>query len=112
MKLLKWIVVGLAAFVIVVFAVGNRQPVDISLFPFGVVATLPVFVLFFLSIILGVVISLFGSLWTKVKRIKHDRAYKKKIEALENELAAMRIERNLSGSTAVTVRNEYLKKAS
>lgn len=114
MKLLKWIAVGFAALVLIVFAVGNRQPIEVNLFPFGVVATLPLFVLFFASIMLGVLLSLIGSMWSKVKHFQHDRGYKKKIAALENELAATKIEKNISSTSgaAIVAKTNYLKKVS
>jgi len=83
------------ALLIVVFAVANRQPVTVSFDPFGagdpaLAATLPLYILVFILVILGVVV---GGLSAWLRQHKWRRTARRaaaETRALRAELAAAR----------------------
>lgn len=55
MKLLHWLIAVTLAIMVVVFALNNRTPVEVDLFPFGLVIVWPLFVFVFLGMGIGAV---------------------------------------------------------
>ena len=90
MKLLRWIVFALAALVLMLFAVSNRQSVTIALWPLPDRAELPLYLLVLGTLLIGFVV---GELiaWTDGWRWRREaRQSRDRIAALEHELAAER----------------------
>ncbi|MEM7489337.1 MAG: LapA family protein [Pseudomonadota bacterium] len=95
MSFLRIVFLGLLAFVLLVLALANRAPVTLRLLPedlasylgLRVDATLPLFVVIFLAIGLGLLI---GFVWEWLREHKHRaeaRAQRSEKERLERELA-------------------------
>jgi putative membrane protein len=85
------LVLGLAGLVvIVVFAIANRAPVEVSFAPFPVQVELPVYGVFLLGLVLGGLIG--GSAaWLAGHRHRRDaRRLRKRVWALENQLEVLK----------------------
>ncbi|WGH77772.1 LapA family protein [Jannaschia ovalis] len=98
MTFLRYLFLGLLAFVLLVLALANRQMVTLRLVPeglsdfvgFGTGPTLPMFVVILLSVAIGLLI---GFTWEWLREHKHRaeaRAERAKKERLEKELARTR----------------------
>ena len=61
MNRLRWLITLPLAIVLMVFAVNNRKPVEVDLFPFGLFISWPLFVFVFLGLILGLLMGLIFS---------------------------------------------------
>ncbi len=102
--------VGLVA--ITLFAIGNRAPVDVSFWPTPVTVDLPLYGVFLIGLVLGVVVTaLIAAVELLRLRIEnrrlarrlHGYEYQAKLrESAEDEAAVQRI-RERSRSTALTV---------
>lgn len=75
------------------FAVSNREVVNISLFPLPYAADLPVFLLSIICFALGVIIGGIIMSFKFSKSWRQARSEHKRVEALENQISAMRSER-------------------
>jgi uncharacterized integral membrane protein len=88
------------AIFLILFAVSNRETVSIGLWPLPFLADVPLYLLCFFSLVLGVLIGI-ATAWMAGHRTRRElRTRRRRIEALERELAATqaRIEDH-SGST-------------
>ena len=86
MKLLIWIIAGIVILAATAFAVTNRTPVEVDFWPLPYAATLPLFVILLVTVVVGF---LFGSVvawWSgrRARRKARERAWH--IERLEREL--------------------------
>ena len=94
-KIVTWIVIVPVAAVIVAFAVANRQTVTISFDPFAAAspayaATLPLFAVIFVVLILGVLI---GGIAAWIRQSKWRRSARKldsDVRTLQQEIDAIR----------------------
>lgn len=89
-KLIVWLVLVPLAIVILMFAVANRQLVTISFDPFSatdpaMAVTLPLFVLVFILVVIGVLIGGVAA-WMRQAR------YRRAARALEGDVAGLRRE--------------------
>ena len=78
----------LIAVVLILFAVSNRETVAVGFWPLPFLADVPLYLLCFLSLVIG---ALIGSAvaWTAGHRIRRQlRALRRRIQALERELTA------------------------
>jgi uncharacterized integral membrane protein len=100
---LKFVFFALLLLWLAAFAVANRTPIELDLFPLPVVLALPVFLLVWLSVVLGVLLAwlvLAGSLF-KTKRLA-TREHKQLL-ATQNELDSLRAEQQpVSPPPAIT----------
>ena len=88
MRVLYWIVIGLAALILALFAASNRTPVALGLWPFGIALELPLYLAVLLTFFVGV---LFGGLtaWVGGRHWRREaRQRRRRMTALEHELAA------------------------
>ncbi|MDT3684459.1 MAG: LapA family protein [Pseudorhodoplanes sp.] len=111
-KLVIWLVLVPLAIVILMFAVANRQLVTVSFDPFDTVQpaaslTLPLFVLVFILVLLGVII---GGIAAWMRQSRYRRAarvlegdvagLRREVALLNDRLAAMQPEGPASNDTA------------
>jgi len=94
MKFLWWIVLALAALLLILFAVSNREMVSVGLWPLPVLVELPLYLVVLGTLILGFVLGelvtwIGGWRWRRDARRSRDR-----IANLERELAAERAQPN------------------
>ena len=88
MKLLYWVVAGLVAFVLVLFAVSNREVVDIALWPLPVEWSMPLYLAILLILLMGLVLGGLAA-WISAGRWRREtRRLRRRVDALERELGA------------------------
>ena len=88
-SLLVYLLIGA---IIVAFAVTNRAPVEVSFYPAPYTMQLPLFVLSMLIFALGLVFGGIQSTMSGFKRKRELRMERKRIAALENEVATLKTE--------------------
>lgn len=101
-KILKICFYSAVVLIGVTFAVSNRGKVDLTFYPLPYVLSLPMFLFAILVFSIGVV---FGWLLAGLKGSMHRRAHRKvskRVEALENEITAMRVDQ-IAPPTAVAL---------
>jgi lipopolysaccharide assembly protein A len=77
-----------AAVLLVLFAVSNRETVSVGLWPLPFLADLPLYLLCFLSFLIGGLIGVWAA-WIAGRRDRRElRSRRRRIEALRRELAA------------------------
>jgi lipopolysaccharide assembly protein A len=78
----------LVAIVLILFAVSNRETTSLALWPLPFLVDLPLYLLFFLSLLIGGVVGA-AMAWFAGRRDRRElRRRRRRIEALERELAA------------------------
>lgn len=76
----------IAVIVIMVFAIANRAPVDVSFFPVPTTIELPVYGVFLLGLVLGVLIGGIGVWLGSLRQGREARRMRNRVWALENQL--------------------------
>ena len=89
MKILAWGVAPIVVLVTIVFAVNNRAPTELNIFPF-IKVTLPIYGLMLLGLLIGFVIGvsaswLAGGKWRRLARMR-----KRELEARAREVAELK----------------------
>ena len=107
-KIVTAVIVVPLAIVIVAFAVANRQSVTVSFDPFSATspaytATLPLFILIFVLVILGVIVGGVAAWIRQAKWRRTARMLDADVRALHQELESLR--RHLSAAEAAPVRD-------
>ncbi|MBO0735071.1 MAG: DUF1049 domain-containing protein [Alphaproteobacteria bacterium] len=88
MRILSRALFILGALVLILFAVSNRETVSLALWPLPFLAELPLYLFFFLSLLLGVVSGAVAA-WAAGHRDRREiRRHRRRIEGLERDLAA------------------------
>jgi len=88
MRAVFWLVTAVAAGVLVPFAITNRAPASLGLWPFPFVLDTPVYLLVLLTLLAGCIIGGAGA-WLAGHRVRRDlRRQRRRVTALERELAA------------------------
>jgi lipopolysaccharide assembly protein A len=73
---------------LILFAVSNRETASVALWPLPFLVDLPLYLLCFLSAVLGALIGL-GAGWTAGRRDRRElRTRRRRVDALERELTA------------------------
>ena len=88
MRTVYWVVTGIVALFLVIFAISNRESVGISFWPLPVYFQAPLYLVVLLFTAVGF---LFGELvaWVGGRRWRRDaRQKRRRLEALERELAS------------------------
>ncbi len=88
MKLVFWTLAGLAAALLALFAASNREPVALALWPLGVAVELPLYLAILGAFLVGFIVGalfLWSAGW---RRRREARAHRRRLAALELELAA------------------------
>jgi lipopolysaccharide assembly protein A len=88
LRTFRWILIGLFALALVIFAVDNRQVVTVSLWPLPIEASMSLYLVVLLTLLVGFLIGelaawMNGHRWRREARLKA-----KRIEELERALAA------------------------
>ena len=86
MRRLSWIITLPVALVVVVFALANRQAVEIKLWPFGLTLDLPIFIVVLLSALAGFFIGAMIMWFAAGKYRKRARRANYRITELEQDL--------------------------
>jgi uncharacterized integral membrane protein len=85
-RLIRWFLIALATILVTLFAVANRHAVVVWPLPF--LADVPFYLACFLSLLIGALVGL-GAAWIAGRRDRRElRGRRRRIEALERELAA------------------------
>jgi uncharacterized integral membrane protein len=101
-KVVYWVVTALVALLLVVFAVSNRESVTVTFWPLPVLIEAPLYLVVLLATLLGF---LFGEVvaWIGGRRWRrHARQRRRRVEALERELAATQAQLRPAPSPAGT----------
>ena len=89
-KILR-LLLGLAGLVIVVsFAVSNRQPVDMALWPLPETISVQLFWVFLFGLVVGAVLGGLGTWLGGMRKRRDGRQMRRKAEDLEGQLRAIR----------------------
>lgn len=102
-NILAWLVTGLAACVIVLFAVANRSQVQLSLFPLPYEIAMPAFLLVLFVFMTGLAT---GGLvmWCKARKIRRLLGKEKRhANALAEQVAAMEAERASAATLSLSI---------
>jgi len=106
MRLVFWVVTIAAAIFLIPFAVANREPVSLGLWPLPFLIEVPLYLLVLLVLLAGLLIGATAG-WVAGRRVRRElRRRRRRVEALERELAettsqlANRPERTGSGLPA------------
>jgi len=90
MKFLWWIVLALAALVLILFAVSNREAVSVGLWPLPVLVELPLYLVLLGTLVVGFFAGEFVA-WLRGGRWRREaRRSRERVAALERELAVER----------------------
>ena len=108
MRLIRLIVAILVLAVIVIFAIANREIVEVSYAPLPVTMELPLYGVFLIGLVFGVLIGGFSVWFSYLAKARQARKLRNKVWALENQLNLIRqeeekarAERQVSSSRAV-----------
>jgi len=90
MRLLKTVFVTLFFITAITFAIKNQESVSLQYYFVNEVLTMPLFLLVFISILLGILIAGFGCVFTSFKLKQEIKRQQKTILELEDELNSLR----------------------
>jgi uncharacterized integral membrane protein len=91
-RILFWVLTGVAALFVASFVVSNRQPVELGLFPLPDLVALPLWLVVFGAMAVGIASGLLIS-WIRHGGLRADRRrHARRARALEAELAELRPE--------------------
>jgi uncharacterized integral membrane protein len=103
MKIVWWIVLALAALLLILFAVSNRETVSVGLWPLPALVELPLYLVVLGTLIIGFFV---GELvaWISAGRWRREaRRSRERIAALQSELEAERAQHAGPGVPAIAV---------
>ena len=100
MRVLFWILVLLVALVLASFAVSNRAPIALGLWPLPWLLQAPVYLTVFGALLLGFVAGALAIWAGGVRRRRELRRHRRRIAALERELTATQAQ--LTGAPGAT----------
>jgi uncharacterized integral membrane protein len=87
-RVVRWLVAAVVALLLVIFAISNRQTVEVTFWPFPVTIDSALSLIVLGAIVLAFLVGQFVA-WLGAQRWRHEaRAKQRRIEALERELAA------------------------
>ncbi|HCI46737.1 MAG TPA: hypothetical protein DFI00_05540 [Rhodospirillaceae bacterium] len=92
LRLFTWPIMAVVSLVLVSFALSNRNPVEIALFPLPGTLTLPLFLLVLVVAFVAMLVGGFVIWCNAAPRRKAGRAAEKQAAALEKELAGVKAE--------------------
>jgi lipopolysaccharide assembly protein A len=81
------LLLGLVALIVImIFAIANRTPVEVSLAPFPVMVELPVYGVFLLGMVIGALLGGLGVWISSLRKGREARRMRNRAWALENQL--------------------------
>jgi uncharacterized integral membrane protein len=88
LRTFRWVLIGLVAAALIIFAVDNRQTVTVSLWPLPIEANMGLYLVVLLTLLFGFLLGeltawMNGHRWRREARLKA-----KRIDELERQLAA------------------------
>jgi lipopolysaccharide assembly protein A len=87
----------IGALVLILLAVSNREMVSLTLWPLPFLVDLPLYLVFFVSLLVGLLIGA-SAAWIAGGRLRRElRRRRRRIEALERELAATQASLKIGG---------------
>jgi uncharacterized integral membrane protein len=87
-RVVRWVVAVVVALLLVIFAISNRQTVEVTFWPFPVVIDSALSLIVLGAVVIAFLAGQFLA-WLGAQRWRHEaRAKQRRIEALERELAA------------------------
>lgn len=89
-KMLRLLLALVALIVIIAFAIANRMPVPVGLAPFPSTIELPVYGVFLLGLVIGVLVGGMGVQLGTIPRRREARRARNRAWALENQLAVIK----------------------
>ncbi|HEX6143399.1 MAG TPA: LapA family protein [Geminicoccaceae bacterium] len=90
LRLIRLLIAFVVLAVIVIFAIANRDPVQVSFAPLPAVMELPLYGVFLLGLVFGVLIGGFSVWFSYLKKAREARRLRNKVWALENQLNLIR----------------------
>ncbi len=88
MKVLYWVLAGVVALVLMLFAVSNREVVTIELWPLPVEGSMPLYLAILLILLIGILLGAVAA-WISAGRWRREtRRLRRRVDALERELGA------------------------
>jgi len=107
MRILFWVLVVLVAVVLASFAVSNREPVALGLWPLPWLLQAPVYLAAFGALLIGIAIGALAVWFAGARRRRELRGQRRRIAALERELAATQAQlAGAPGTTPISVAAE------
>ena len=88
MRTFRWVLIGLVALALVIFAVDNRQAVTVSLWPLPIEASMGLYLVVLLTLLAGFLVGELAAWMNGHHWRREARQRAKRIEELERELAA------------------------
>lgn len=98
-RIIKWSVIGIVGAALVAFSIANRSAVAFSLFPLPFEMTIPLFILVYLSLFIGVAVGEALGLLHSLKVRKQLKHAEQRIKALESEVLLKTIEKGAHPDT-------------
>jgi uncharacterized integral membrane protein len=87
MKYVRWIAIALVALVLIVFAIANRDQVELTLWPLPFTVTAPAYLIVLVTLLIGFLAGEFAA-WVNGHRWRREaRRLRRRIEELEQRLA-------------------------
>lgn len=90
LRFFRLLLAVLALVIIIAFAIANREPVDASFAPLPISMELPLYGVFLVGLVLGVLIGAVYEWFTAMARATEARRLRNKVWALENQLKLTR----------------------
>jgi len=94
-KILKWLIFFFISTTLVIFAMANRNDVELSMPISDLTINVPLYVIFFGNIVIGIILSSLFSMKSKVKNHFVKRSKNKEISALKNEISGIHINNDM-----------------
>jgi uncharacterized integral membrane protein len=87
-RFIRWFVTAVVAILLIIFAVSNRQSVDVTFWPFPITIESPLSLVVLGAVVLAFLVGQFVA-WLGAQRWRQEaRMKQRRLEALERELAA------------------------
>jgi len=90
LRFIRFIFIALIGAIIITFALSNRAAVSVSFFPFDYEVELPLFLLLFVSFIVGIAIGGFSSVLHNLRLRHMSRSAQKQVSKLSKELDVLK----------------------
>lgn len=89
-RILRLLLGLLAVIVIITFAIANRTPAEVSFAPLPIWMELPVYAVFMIGLVLGVLIGGIGVWFGALRKGREAKRMRRRASALENQLSVVR----------------------